>query len=249
MTMWLSVDPMADKYPSVSPYAYCAWNPVKLVDPDGRELWKPEILEDGTVNYVAEKGDNVKTLQQQYNLSEDVTQKLYATMINGKISGESVKNITGNEVLKLQVNGSSDSKFLYHLGFALMYNREKQECGSIELNDFFSEMPQELGANSHWGTPKYLDDVGNAIIGGKTEIFYIPVKGGGDIPVSFFDATISGRSRIIRDCYGIQEKKSGYLNLRMNRYGTNTGCNGAQAILIQVSKKYENVFKKSYDWK
>ena len=25
MTMWLSVDPMADKYPSISPYAYCAW--------------------------------------------------------------------------------------------------------------------------------------------------------------------------------------------------------------------------------
>ena len=39
MTMWLSVDPMADKYPNISPYAYCAWNPVKLVDPDGREIW------------------------------------------------------------------------------------------------------------------------------------------------------------------------------------------------------------------
>ena len=37
MTMWLSVDPMADKYPSISPYAYCAWNPVKLVDPNGNE--------------------------------------------------------------------------------------------------------------------------------------------------------------------------------------------------------------------
>ena len=36
--MWLSVDPMADKYPSISPYAYCAWNPIKLVDPDGREI-------------------------------------------------------------------------------------------------------------------------------------------------------------------------------------------------------------------
>ena len=39
MTMWLSVDPMADKYPGVSPYAYCAWNPVKLVDPDGRDVY------------------------------------------------------------------------------------------------------------------------------------------------------------------------------------------------------------------
>ena len=33
----LSVDPMAGKYPSISPYAYCAWNPLKLVDDDGEE--------------------------------------------------------------------------------------------------------------------------------------------------------------------------------------------------------------------
>ena len=38
MTGWLSVDPMADKYPNISPYAYCAWNPVRLVDPDGRMI-------------------------------------------------------------------------------------------------------------------------------------------------------------------------------------------------------------------
>ncbi len=38
LTGWLSVDPMADKYPSISPYAYCAWNPVKLVDPDGKDV-------------------------------------------------------------------------------------------------------------------------------------------------------------------------------------------------------------------
>ncbi len=37
--LFLSVDPMADKYPNISPYAYCAWNPVKLVDPKGREIW------------------------------------------------------------------------------------------------------------------------------------------------------------------------------------------------------------------
>lgn len=35
---------MADKYPSISPYAYCAWNPVKLVDPDGRDIWKIDNL-------------------------------------------------------------------------------------------------------------------------------------------------------------------------------------------------------------
>ena len=39
LSIWLSVDPMSDKYPSMSPYTYCANNPVKLVDPDGREVW------------------------------------------------------------------------------------------------------------------------------------------------------------------------------------------------------------------
>ena len=35
---FMSVDPMADKYPSMTPYNYCAWNPVKLVDPEGEEM-------------------------------------------------------------------------------------------------------------------------------------------------------------------------------------------------------------------
>ena len=35
--LWLSPDPLMDKYPHISPYAYCDWNPVKYTDPDGRE--------------------------------------------------------------------------------------------------------------------------------------------------------------------------------------------------------------------
>ena len=34
---WLSVDPLFEKYPDFSPYNYCAGNPVKLVDLDGRK--------------------------------------------------------------------------------------------------------------------------------------------------------------------------------------------------------------------
>jgi RHS repeat-associated protein len=37
LSIWLSVDPMSDKYPNLTPYNYCANNPVILVDPDGRE--------------------------------------------------------------------------------------------------------------------------------------------------------------------------------------------------------------------
>ena len=35
LSIWLSVDPMASKYPSLSPYVYCADNPVFFKDPNG----------------------------------------------------------------------------------------------------------------------------------------------------------------------------------------------------------------------
>ena len=38
LSIWLSVDPMSDKYPSLSPFVYCADNPVKVVDPNGEEI-------------------------------------------------------------------------------------------------------------------------------------------------------------------------------------------------------------------
>ncbi len=39
LSIWNSTDPMADKYPSITPYNYCANNPVKLIDPNGEEIW------------------------------------------------------------------------------------------------------------------------------------------------------------------------------------------------------------------
>ncbi len=39
MHAWTTPDPLADKYYSISPYAYCAGNPVNVFDPDGRKLY------------------------------------------------------------------------------------------------------------------------------------------------------------------------------------------------------------------
>ena len=39
LSLWMSVDPMSYKYPNLSPYTYCAGNPVRLVDPDGGVIW------------------------------------------------------------------------------------------------------------------------------------------------------------------------------------------------------------------
>jgi len=35
---WFTVDPLAEKYYSISPYAYCKGNPVRFIDPNGKEV-------------------------------------------------------------------------------------------------------------------------------------------------------------------------------------------------------------------
>jgi hypothetical protein len=39
LARFISTDPLAEKYPGLSPYNYVANNPVRLIDPDGREIW------------------------------------------------------------------------------------------------------------------------------------------------------------------------------------------------------------------
>ena len=36
LARWTTPDPLAEKYPGISPYVYCNSNPVNFVDPDGR---------------------------------------------------------------------------------------------------------------------------------------------------------------------------------------------------------------------
>ena len=67
---------MSGKYPSLSPYVYCADNPVKLVDPNGEEVWHP----DGKGGLIGDKGDDYSTL------------KKYLTTIYGSLSSISQDN-------------------------------------------------------------------------------------------------------------------------------------------------------------
>ncbi|NLZ74272.1 MAG: hypothetical protein GX905_10770 [Bacteroidales bacterium] len=38
VSIWLSTDPLQEKYPNISSYAYTAYNPVKYIDPNGEDI-------------------------------------------------------------------------------------------------------------------------------------------------------------------------------------------------------------------
>jgi RHS repeat-associated protein len=50
ISLWLSTDPLQEKYPNVSTYAYTFQNPIKYVDPDGKDIVITGTLLDKTVS-------------------------------------------------------------------------------------------------------------------------------------------------------------------------------------------------------
>ena len=50
LSIWLSVDPQASKYPHQSNYVYCSNNPIKVIDPNGEDEW--EVNEVGYIRCI-----------------------------------------------------------------------------------------------------------------------------------------------------------------------------------------------------
>jgi RHS repeat-associated protein len=75
LSVWLSVDPLSDKYPESSPYMYVLGNPVKLIDPNGMSAVGPDDYFDvetgeylGSDKQYGVKTDDVRTItKEQWN--------------------------------------------------------------------------------------------------------------------------------------------------------------------------------------
>ena len=108
-TMWLSVDPMSDKYPGISPYGYCAWNPVKLVDPDGRDIW--EVDEAGHVKRTGDDGGTKKqTIKYANGKTTSFSGKHYHSILSDLSSEKKVKKTNGQLGNLSQSEGSAQKK-------------------------------------------------------------------------------------------------------------------------------------------
>ena len=159
LTGWLSVDPLADKYPSISPYAYCAWNPVKLVDPDGRDgrviihnEGEQKTITIQTTIYLTTDSPKVYSRSKLNNLAKNYNywakRELTPKTINGvtvqfdvtyKVLDKSTKLEPGDNVMSLNPNTPGRSgtpcKSDYHVETRTLMEQTTGSYSNINMDD------------------------------------------------------------------------------------------------------------------
>ena len=77
---FLTLDPAADETPSLSPYLYCAANPLNVVDPDGRHL-EVRRNEDGTYTIIGGLANSDRNVYVNYGEKDYSRQYAIGTML------------------------------------------------------------------------------------------------------------------------------------------------------------------------
>ena len=80
LSIWLSVDPMSDKYAYQSGYVYCGNNPIKIIDPNGEDEW--DLGKDGTLSQRANGRTDVDIVHAKDKNGNDVERYYHAGSIN-----------------------------------------------------------------------------------------------------------------------------------------------------------------------
>ena len=83
-SLWYGVDPLAEKYTSLSAYSYCSSNPINLIDPIGLG-WVGSKGEDGTISWTWD--DNINSMSEAKQAGYFDYLEPGSIIDNGKING------------------------------------------------------------------------------------------------------------------------------------------------------------------
>ena len=160
--MWLSVDPMTDKYPGISPYHYCHWNPIRLIDPDGMEDWEVDQL--GRITKCKVQPENPTEDRIRVKGTEGWTEKnSLSGLTRGTISEQKRWNFQNEAQGSLVLLGGNRQDRISLFEFCA--DNSEVEFSLIELDNNASQY--FLLTTSHdirsVGKEKYGDELGSAI--------------------------------------------------------------------------------------
>lgn len=147
-TAWTAIDPLAEKYYNVSPYAYCAGNPVRFVDPEGLWHW------DANGNLASDEDDNAETLSTFFSISSDDANKIYSRYLPMKDKSDAIPYnliwVEEHELSDFEIKNTFKAWKHYRKGHgepALIGDRTvKQLFRSKEFNKRFNEILESENA-------------------------------------------------------------------------------------------------------
>ena len=122
----MSVDPAASEYPSLSPYAYVANNPVRFTDPTG--MW----IEDENGALIAEKNDDALSLSEHLDIDLEEANAMFSNLDNWD-GGNNTTGITDVDGHTLSTTGNPNTLVAASFGLHLSIGRGfGVEYGGIE---------------------------------------------------------------------------------------------------------------------
>ena len=215
LSIWLSVDPQSDKYASLSPYVYCADNPVKLVDPDGEEIYVGEdyYYRNGHLYY---KGTTDVYVPKQGSFEEKALNSLNELQ-STKQGGDLMTPFEGNTGKDVVINNACNNP---------------HTPGKVEVNDESYSEGVYMSAAIYWNPDgeqllKTLEPNATTDLGHEFSHVYDKATGA-KYPTDYYDYCPRNewqavyRENIIRGELGEPYRK-GYKVLRYNRMdGTTT---------------------------
>ena len=145
LSIWLSVDPMSDKYPGVSPYTYCTDNPVMIKDPNGthgvivlHQERNLDIVWRGKVRFQLHLPATA-TLRMTYYYSIGSTQGSLSAEEIAYVQNNITKNLDPLVGQTISVDGNS-YRFSYNINYMAVQNATEEQLQVLAGNAKYSNL-------------------------------------------------------------------------------------------------------------